>query len=206
MNAKFKFLAGSLVGAIAIHAAFVACGGPGHEGAGLHDGGILDGMLDAIASAIDGTTRDAQADTDGGGASSCCSAPVQSVPASENPAQLVRGNTMVTATSSAGVMTLVLTGPFVLTDAAIAATYTSNVDLYVEAAASACPAPSATTVADYLGRVSYVNSYPAGSTNSTALVAESIHGGRYIVPAGKMLCAVQNGIPGAVQWAGFRPY
>jgi hypothetical protein len=137
MHDKHKVIVGSLVGAIVIHAAFVACGHiasvpeTGEAGAdGNTDGtadagdepGLLDALVEAIATLIDGTTKDAVAGVDGGaggsdsGACGCAvslSGPVATTPASENTAQLASGT--LTSLSSAG--SIAVTGPFVLTDA-----------------------------------------------------------------------------------------
>jgi hypothetical protein len=97
MQSKYKVVVGSLIGAVAIHMAFVACGRVGNlqeaiEGGEVADGGgesgIFDAIVDTISSIIDGTTKDAMADVDGGstggdsGGGSCGSVPARSCGAS----------------------------------------------------------------------------------------------------------------------------
>jgi hypothetical protein len=206
MGTKFKLIGGSLVGAIAIHMAFVACGhslSAKSDADGGTEAGLLDALVDHISGLLDGTTKDARADVDGGGACGCTtvSGQIQSTPASENPAQLTRGS--LTGLSVAG--SLVATGPFVLTDATAQSVNPSTAvgaSLIVQPAAATCPALSvaADTTPGYA--LTVASDYPA-------IVA--IHGGRYAVPAGQMLCAyiipsAQNTWAGELQWAGFVPY
>jgi hypothetical protein len=210
MKSKYKLIGGSLMGAVAIHLAFIACGHSlavkGDADAGT-EGGLLDALVDHISGLIDGTTKDARADVDGGvegGACGCTvsvTGPIQNVPASENPAQLTRGN--LTGLSAAG--SLVVTGPFVLTDAVALAVnpgVAAAASLIVQPAAATCPTLSvaADTTPGYVSTVSV--DYPA---------IAAIHGGRYAVPAGQMLCAyvipsASNSWLGELQWAGFVPY
>jgi hypothetical protein len=204
MGVRTKVLVGSLTGAVAIHAAFVACGGGGGRRDALtsHDGGILDAMLDAIANVIDGTTQDAVAGIDGGSQSSASGpqGPLQTVPASENPAQLLRGTTSV---SNVG-PTVIVTGPFVLTDAMfpISSLVSGNMmSLTVATTSTGCS--STVTSATAYGDPGLV----AQIAVSGATVNGIIHGGRYFVAADQTLCAYgATAGAGNLLWAGFRPY
>jgi hypothetical protein len=84
-------------------------------------------------------------------------------------------------------------GPFVLTDADVGQDqlgdgWGGEAELTLETSAAACAGNG--TVFAQVGQVFQSSEY--GTT---------IHGGRYLVPAGSMLCAKGN-----VIWAGFRPY
>jgi hypothetical protein len=227
MQSKYKVLGGSLVGAVVIHAAFVACGGmtgggsgPGGSDGGwldamtdASDGGLLDAVLDVIADIVGEESHDAMAAGDaggggdsggGGGDAGACgctvslSGPVQSVPASENSAQLQRGAVQIGPNGS-----FLVSGPFILTDVttdnfqggAVGAT------LVIQPSAASCPSlPGGPE-----GAPGYLLTLSA--TYETA----SAHGARYSIPAGQMLCAYippsTFGSPsGTVQWAGFVPY
>jgi hypothetical protein len=61
MNARWKIVVGSLVGAVAIHGVLAACGSASTGFS--RDGGILDALADAFHGS------DAKAGTDGGGES-----------------------------------------------------------------------------------------------------------------------------------------
>jgi hypothetical protein len=165
-------------------------------------------MIDRLASLIDGTTTDARAGEDSGSdggpsVGTCCtpapSGPVQIVPASENSAQLLTGS--VPTISSTG--TLVVNGPFVLTDAAVGLGNGYPAGLVLEPSAATCTATAG----------AFPDPLPGFLLDVTPSVP--LHGGRYLVPSGKMLCALYatpypaspsgENAP-ALQWAGFRPY
>ena len=172
MHTRTKIIVGSLVGAVAIHVAFVACSGGGSGS----DGGILDALLG---------DSPVQAGTDGGS----CGCISQVVTADTDSKQLRQGFISTAAAK-------LIDGPFVLTDLQ---SYNSTNDTRVTLVPSAgtCPT-SATTLFAFAQTGSYF------SGGYVALSGE-IHGGRYVVPAGQMLCAYN---PGAayVSWAGFVPY
>jgi hypothetical protein len=211
MRERSKLILGSLVGAVTIHAAFVACGHSMSTGSGAADGGadvsIFDALVDRITALVDGTTKDAKADQDAGsdGGSATCAAapcgPVQTLPASENPSQLVTGNIVLSGSTTTAV---VATGPLVLTDAAVpggnGGTWAGA--LAIEPAAPSCTGPGPGAGPDSLP--GYLLTVASWGTSVAHL-----HGGRYFVPAGQMLCLVSSGqgtgLP-EVQWAGFRPY
>jgi hypothetical protein len=205
MQSKYKVIVGSLAGAVAIHMGFVACGHAAHTNGQPGDAGaevgIFDALVDQIASMMDGTTKDAKADTDGGACGCNVSGPIQSVPASENPAQLVRGSlASVTAAGS-----LVATGPFVLTDAT-AFSPNSNSGAW----AALVLQPSAANCTALSGGADAAPGYLTTVETQPPLHA-AVHGGRYVVPAGQMLCAfnpapANNSVVGELQWAGFVPY
>jgi hypothetical protein len=130
---------------------------------------------------------------------------VLSAPAPDNGAQLVRGNASGLAGGGAGV--ILVTGPFVLTDATSGSGAQAGSDAYgaflvVQPTAASCPA---LTGGQPEGAPGYV-----ATVYSTVYSVQDIHGGRYLVPSGSMLCAYGPGGPldwiGEVQWAGFRPY
>jgi hypothetical protein len=205
MQSKYKVVVGSIVGAIAIHFAFVACGhsistaGNGPNDAGV-DEGLFDALMDRISALIDGTTTDAKADNDSGsdgGACGCAatvSGPIQTTPASENSAQLVTGNLVFGPYTTSGILA---TGPFILTDATTGYQNGTVAALVIEPTAATCTLPSS----------SYPDSLPGFLLNVT--VTMPLHGARYLVPAGNMLCMMagspQENAP-EIQWAGFRPY
>lgn len=197
MNNRSKVIVGSLVGGLAIHAAFLACGGGGSS-AGSTDGGIT-GMLDAISMLMDGTTKDAKADTDGGTGSCGCTGQVQSVPASENPAQLLSGTWIQ---PMAGGSTILAQGPFVLTDANPGETQANlaNYALVVQASGASCPALPTGVYNEGQVAPGYIAAIGYGS------FIREFHGGRYVVPSGKMLCAYAFGYPVSLVWSGFKPY
>jgi hypothetical protein len=201
MRPRYKIVIGSLVGAVAIHASFLACGGNGGTGGHGSDAGPLDAMFDAISQWIDGSTKDAMAAPDGGGddGGSCgctvtMAGPVQSTPASENPSQLKRGSLVAQPTG-----TIIASGPFVLTDLTPGNTMAGSfgANLVVQASAATCPALAGAPE----NEAGYVAS---AFMNGTVYVA--VHGARYVIPAGQMLCAYAYGMIGSVQWAGFQPY
>jgi hypothetical protein len=198
MKSKYKVVGGSIVGAVAIHVAFVACGhslGVKGDTDGGTEAGILDALVDHISGLLDGTTKDAVADVDAGGACGCAtvSGPIQTTPASENPTQLKLGS--FGALTTAG--TMIVTGPFVLTDAT--GGYAGGSALALEPTAAACTALA-------------VNDAPSSLPGylMTIVSDPGVHGGRYLVPSGQMLCAYQPnsnvGNTGSLQWAGFVPY
>jgi hypothetical protein len=196
MQTKYKVIAGSLGGAAAIHMAFVACGQGLHTGGQPGDAGIFDALIDQISGLMDGTTKDAKAD-DSGACGCAVAGPIQSVPASENPAQLKFGN-LGGLSGSTG--SIVVNGPFVLTDATTGQVGGGqSCALVVEPSAGACAAFSSGDPGTLPGYVMTTSTSPPG-----------VHGGRYVVPAGQMLCAYPGdpalGNIGNVQWAGFVPY
>jgi hypothetical protein len=115
MVQRLKFVCGSLVGAVAIHAVLIACGSAGGNGAlGGDAGGGGGSIFDALVDALSGT--DALASSDGGGSGggsssgggSCsCGGPTKL--ASEDLAQWVSGAAPQTAT-----ITLLTTGPLIV--------------------------------------------------------------------------------------------
>lgn len=203
MQTMYKLIAGSLAGAVAIHVAFVACGRglsvKGNADAGT-EASLVDALVDHISGLLDGTTKDARADVDGGPCGCTVSGPMQSIPASENPAQLARGN----LSGLTGTGAIVVTGPFVLTDATSVPEQVGTVGgaaLVLQPAAAACAAPpgAADTSPGYVT-----------SVLATSQMMNVVHGGRYVVPAGQMLCAFNPDpgpqFSGELQWAGFAPY
>jgi hypothetical protein len=197
MESKYKVVLGSLVGAAAIHAAFLACGSTPRTVEVPGDGGLMDAVLDVIGDIVGSETHDAVAAGDAGGACGCTT----STPASENSAQMKSGSLTGLSPNTGQV---VVSGPFVLTDAtATSAQGFANAALVVEANAAACN--PLTGPAD--GEPGYLT---AVQTYGNAVV--TIHGGRYFIPAGHTLCAYQlpasaagSGL-GQLQWAGFVPY
>lgn len=172
MRAGTKIVVGSLVGAVAIHVAFVACSGGGSGS----DGGILDALLG---------DSPVQAGTDGGS----CGCISQVVTADTDSKQLRQG---VVSTAPGKL----IDGPFVLTDLQSYSS-TNETTVHLVPSATTCPATAVSTFA-----FAHTGSYFSGGY--VALSSE-IHGGRYFVPAGQMLCAYN---PGGlyVSWAGFVPY
>jgi hypothetical protein len=80
MNAKWRIVAGSLAGALAIHAVLAACGGHGGM-TSSQDGGVLDALIDALHG------PDARAGTDAGsGASTCAAWQISAQSAGASPA------------------------------------------------------------------------------------------------------------------------
>jgi hypothetical protein len=196
MRSKYKLIGGSLMGAVAIHLAFIACGHSlavkGDADAGT-EAGLLDALVDHISGLIDGATKDARADVDAGACGCTVSGPIQNTPASENPTQLKLGS--FGALTTAG--TMIVTGPFVLTDAT--GGYSGGSALALEPTAAACTALT-------------VNDAPSSLPGylMTIVSDPGVHGGRYLVPAGQMLCGYQPNVnvgnTGTLQWAGFVPY
>jgi hypothetical protein len=74
MSAKLKLVVGSLVGAVAVHVALIACNNAPSTPE-IEDAGLLDAMIDALTNMVDSSTKDAKADPD---ASSCSCAPTTS--------------------------------------------------------------------------------------------------------------------------------
>lgn len=196
MRDSYKVIVGSLAGAAAIHAALAACGGIGNM---MGDG-----------------AKDARADNDSGGSCGCTNGPVQTVPASENPAQLRRGispNSDGEGPFVAGA--IVVEGPFVLTDATVFPSSTStnagNSALYIQPMASNCilnpENDGGSQNPGTLGNPNFVTeviSAPNYSTdaNEWFWANHAVHGARYLIPAGSMLCSYGP----EIAWAGFRPY
>jgi hypothetical protein len=204
MQTNFKLILGSLTGAVFIQAAFIACGS-GHARIGSTDGGPIASIMDAISEWVDSSNKDAMASDDAGtcGCSITLNGPAPTTPASENPAQLVQGNVSVTGAGG-----LILTsGPFVLTDAmpgsgmSLGSTGQSSTGAYLVAQSSAAKCPTIVQPEDVTGFL--------GPVLVVGATYVAIHGARYVVPAGQMLCAYPpyNGNGNVnVQWAGFRPY
>jgi hypothetical protein len=119
MQTKYRVLAGSLVGAVAIHAAFIACGGGGGTAGGpAPDGGLFDALLDVLATAMDGETKDAKANGDSGGPAP---AATRTITADTDQAQLRRFDIpAMNGPSWPGVT--IIDGPFVVTSASTGAT------------------------------------------------------------------------------------
>jgi hypothetical protein len=164
-------------------------------------------MRDVIADVLGDDTREAAAAGDAGEDSGTCgctvtvSGPAQNTPASENPAQLKTGS--VTGVTSGG--SIVVSGPFVLTDASTdpynATNNNNGASLVLQAAAPSC-LPLPPSLDSMPGLIMTVQ--PGSGGNWAA------HGARYLVPAGQMLCAylppTEFAVTGGVQWAGFVPY
>ena len=204
MDNKVKVVIGSLVGAVSIHTALLACGSGSGGGGGMGgDGGLIDAMMgvlsdivvrerDAVASNDDGGDAGAVASPDGGSCA-CGAGPTLSLPASENSGQLRKGiASLPIGTPSA----IVVSGPFVLTDA------TCDYDeaiLVVQPSGATCPALSTVDLPTVPG---YLMTLGGGQTWEIG-----VHGGRYVIAPGEMVCAYQAASDeAAVQWAGFKPY
>jgi hypothetical protein len=112
----------------------------------------------------------------------------------------MRGDVLAAAGGS-----IIATGPFVLTDATAAIPTdlggSNGAHFVVQPSAASCVA-----LTGPLRNPGYVATVYFGAGPSHA----EIHGARYIVPAGQMLCAYpaySNGTGyGEVLWAGFQPY
>jgi hypothetical protein len=74
MSTKVKFVVGSLVGAIVVHVAFVACNNAPSTSE-VEDAGLVDAMIDAFTNLVDSSTKDAKAETD---AATCSCVPTTS--------------------------------------------------------------------------------------------------------------------------------
>jgi len=187
--------------------------------------GLLLGVATTLVS-VSGCARLSRLDdrdADAGTATSpCgCGAPVSSVPASENPTQLVTGATVWPSPHSAGGLPVpVVRGPFVLTDATLVGGSNGHaaVALLLEPASITCAPPDTKVFAgpetgsSVLATLA-MGSYPASpdptlASTASRYAAQEIHGGRYLVREGQMLCAYELLADPASQvaWAGFRPY
>jgi hypothetical protein len=61
MRSRVQIVLGSLVGAVAIHASFLACGSSAGSATKGSDAGPIDAMLDVISQWVDSATKDARA-------------------------------------------------------------------------------------------------------------------------------------------------
>ncbi len=152
-----------------------------------------DGAIDMIGDAMmdGGMIGDASAQSC---ASCTASGAVRMITADTDPEQFVGG---IVEVEDSNPDTLVVTGPFVLTDA-MATAGDGRLFLYTLGAADNGGACADVPLAD--GAVARLE-----STSGDGDDAE-IHGARIFIPAGQLLCASRlSGAP-ALRWAGFRPY
>lgn len=199
MSPRAKIATGSLLGAVAIHLAFIACsagrGMVGMDGGTGSETAVIDVVSDAARDMLAMETGDVQAQSC---ATCSTSGAVHMMTADTDPAQLVGGHANVT---SAPVM--LAAGPLVLTDYESTSAFDNLVPVnFGVVAGTSCSALTPDSYGPTL--------YTAGtlSSGNVTTLGTSAHGGRYFVPAGSVLCS--QGAPGGLSvpiiWAGFRPY
>jgi hypothetical protein len=205
MGQRLKLVCGSLVGAVAIHAALVACGSSGAAGGAGSDaggGGIFDALVDAL------TGRDALADTDGGsaGGGGSCSCGGPTMVASEDAAQWASGAVY----DNGAAPTVLAKGPLMVRHVMIAAPYQPGLTSMVFIAKDGQCSPGTWASKDFAGVVwaTDPDRFPIQIGQGNADLS-------FPVPAGGALCLgpsvgtssqPQGGSLAAVAWSGFRPY
>ena len=211
MGQRLKFVFGSLVGAVAIHAALIACGSAGGAGLLGGDGGAAGGgsAFDALVDALSGNDAHAGGSSSGGSSggssgsgsggtsSGSCSCGGPTTRASEDLGQWVSGAAPQTST-----ITALTTGPLIvrhLNDPQPLGEGTEPDPCFFVALNGDCSsAPTQGKVAAGLG---LPNDVPIVSNPGTFAV-------NFPVPAGAALCWDPGGVltNNAASWAGFKPY
>jgi hypothetical protein len=142
---------------------------------------------------------------------------IRSVTANTDSQQLRRSHEVGSNAACNTMLYEVATGPFVLTDAQHSYPYPGNgsygryATFFAIDAASSCPSVgtyngvdcSVYAALDYVVSVGTDWTRVYANSNPTAVTMQ-LHGGNYVVPAGKRLCVMLTS--GAVDWAGYVPY
>ena len=209
MGQRLKFVCGSLVGAVAIHAALIACGSAGGNGLLGSDGGAggggsaFDALVDALSGndahaggSSGGSSGSGSGGTSSGGGSCSCGGPTTL--ASEDLGQWVSGAAPQTTT-----ITTLTTGPLIvrhLNDPQPLGEGTAPDPCFFVALDGNCTngKPAGGAIAAGLG---LPNQVPIVSNPGTYEV-------NFPVPSGAALCWDPGGVltNNAASWAGFKPY
>jgi hypothetical protein len=194
MRSQTKVVLGSLAGALAIHFGFAACGGDDRVNSPT-DAGFLDALLDSLFVSPDAiAVVDAGIDAGAPDSGNCGCTIAKTITADEDSTQLLSGSWKAGLQNPP--VKKIVEGPFVLTDAtpgqSTGEPWTTgwgfSTQLTVEPTAMACSGGG--VVLEQIGE-----------TNQNGQTGNVVHGGRFLIPSGEMLCAEGN-----LLWAGFRPY